>query len=144
MAKSNIQNQIKQLRMQLDEHNYNYYVLAKPVISDQAYDKLMRELQGLEKIHPEYLTPDSPSQRVGGEPLESFKSVRHEVSMMSIDNTYSREEVNEFHKRICKLLGKNETVYHLEEKIDGVSIALIYENGKLVRGVTRGDGKTGD
>lgn len=144
MSSKEIKKQIETLREKIEEHNYRYYVLAKPVISDQAYDRLMRELIDLEKMHPEFASPDSPSQRVGGEPLENFKSVRHVVPMMSIDNTYSRAEVDEFHKRICKLLGKEEITYHLEEKIDGVSIALIYENGQLVMGATRGDGKTGD
>ncbi len=144
MAKDYIMKKIEALRKQLNEHNYKYYVSAKPAISDQSYDKLMRELIDLETTHPEFASPDSPSQRVGGEPLESFKSVRHAVPMMSIDNTYSREDVDEFHKRICKLLGKNEVEYYLEEKIDGVSISLIYENGQLVLGLTRGDGKTGD
>ncbi len=140
----NIKKQIEELRRQLDEHNYNYYVLAKPVISDQAFDKLLRELADLEKAHPEFASPDSPTQRVGGAPLEGFQSVKHVVPMMSIDNTYSREEVEDFHTRIGKLLGKSEAEYHLEEKIDGVSIALIYEKGEFVRGLTRGDGKSGD
>lgn len=140
----NIKKQIEELRRQLDEHNYNYYVLAKPVISDQVFDKLLRELADLEKAHPEFASPDSPTQRVGGVPLEGFQSVKHVVPMMSIDNTYSREEVEDFHTRICKLLGKSEAEYHLEEKIDGVSIALIYEKGEFVRGLTRGDGKSGD
>ncbi len=144
MSKKEIKKKIDALRRQLEEHNHKYYVLAQPVISDQAYDQLMNELIGLEKESPDLLTSDSPSQRVGGSPLENFKSVRHAVPMMSIDNTYSREDVDEFHKRICKLLGKTEIEYHLEEKIDGVSIALIYENGELVQGLTRGDGKTGD
>ena len=144
MVKKNIEEKVDALRVQLNEHNYKYYALAKPVISDQQFDRLMQELIDLEKAHPELVTPDSPSQRVGGEPLKDFKSVKHVVPMMSIDNTYSREEVDEFHKRICKLLGKAEVEYHLEEKVDGVSIALIYENGELVRGLTRGDGKSGD
>jgi len=140
----NIKKQIDELRRKLDEHNYNYYVLAKPIISDHAFDKMLRELADLEKAHPEFASTDSPTQRVGGAPLEGFQSVKHVVPMMSIDNTYSREEVEEFHTRICKLLGKTEAEYHLEEKIDGVSIALIYEKGELVRGLTRGDGKAGD
>ncbi|HRK61629.1 MAG TPA: NAD-dependent DNA ligase LigA [Candidatus Omnitrophota bacterium] len=140
----NIKKQIDELRRKLDEHNYNYYVLAKPVISDQAFDRLLRELADLEKAHPEFASADSPTQRVGGEPLEGFKTVKHAVPMMSIDNTYSRKEAEDFHTRICKLLGKTETEYHLEEKIDGVSIALIYEKGEFVRGLTRGDGKSGD
>lgn len=144
MAKAQIQKQIEDLRRELDEHNYRYYVLARPTISDQAFDQRLRELIDLEKAHPEFLTPDSPSQRVGGEPLPGFKTIKHAVPMMSIDNTYSIKEVEEFNARVCKLTGKKTPEYHLEEKIDGVSVTLIYEKGELVLGATRGDGKSGD
>jgi len=115
-----------------------------PTISDQDYDRLYHELLDLEKAFPKLVTPDSPSQRVGGAPLSEFKSVRHSVPMMSLDNTYSQEELRDFIKRVQKLLPNEKLEWVVEPKIDGIAISLIYENGVLVQGATRGDGTAGD
>lgn len=135
---------IEQLRRELRRHNHLYYAEARPEISDREYDRLYRELVDLEKAHPDLITPDSPTQRVSGEPLKEFKSVKHAVPMMSLDNTYDYDELREFDQRVRKLLASENVVYLLEPKIDGVSISVRYENGKLVRAATRGDGTTGD
>ncbi|MFZ5801947.1 MAG: NAD-dependent DNA ligase LigA [Candidatus Omnitrophota bacterium] len=148
---------IDQLRAEIEAHNRKYYLEAKPVISDQAFDKLLRELVDLEKRFPEWITADSPSQRVGGEPLEAFRSVVHSVPMLSLDNTYSEAELREFDERVRKGLAgvsswkksgdlfRDGTVeYFVEQKVDGVSISLRYENGVLVRAASRGDGRSGD
>lgn len=132
------------LRAELERHSRLYYVEAQPEISDRDFDRMMRELQDLEAAHPELASPDSPTQRVGGEPLDGFKQVRHAVPMMSLDNTYSVEEMREFDARICKALGVETVDYVLEPKVDGVSISLRYEHGVLTLAATRGDGKTGD
>ncbi|MBI4711596.1 MAG: NAD-dependent DNA ligase LigA [Candidatus Omnitrophica bacterium] len=145
MDRSDVSKRLKKLREELDRHNYLYYVAAKPEITDREYDKLMRELVDLEKSFPEFITSDSPSQRVGGAPLEEFRTVRHEVPMLSLENTYSREELEDFDGRVKKGLGGGEPFsYFVEEKIDGVSISLVYEDGLLKLGATRGDGKNGD
>ena len=125
-------------------HDYRYYVLAEPAITDQAYDRLYRELLDLEKEFPELISPDSPSQRVGGQPLTAFKPAHHLVPMMSLDNTYSPVEVAEFVKRVQKLLPNEKLEWVIEPKIDGLAISLHYENGLLVTGATRGDGSVGD
>ncbi len=135
---------IKTLRGELERHNRLYYLEAKPEISDREYDRLMRELLDLEQVFPELITPDSPSRRVGGAPLKSFTTIEHKVPMLSLDNTYSREELEEFAKRVQKGLGGVAFTYFVEEKIDGVSIALVYEKGLLKLGATRGDGRYGD
>ncbi len=135
---------IKTLRKELDRHNRLYYMEAKPEISDHEYDRLMRELMDLEAAFPELAAPDSPSQRVGGAPLKEFKTIEHKVPMLSLDNTYSREELEDFDGRVAKGLGVGHYDYFVEEKIDGVSIALVYEKGLLKLGATRGDGKYGD
>ena len=136
--------QIKTLRTTLERHNRLYYLEAKPEISDFDYDKLMRELLDLEQAFPELVTPDSPSRRVGGAPLKSFKTIEHQVPMLSLDNTYSRKELEEFDRRVQKGLGAEPFSCFVEEKIDGVSIALVYEDGLLKLGATRGDGRYGD
>ncbi|MBI1804720.1 MAG: NAD-dependent DNA ligase LigA [Ignavibacteriae bacterium] len=141
---SNIIREIEKLRAELRDHDYRYYVLAEPEISDFEYDKLYAELKKLEEQFPELITPDSPTQRVGGQPLKEFKSIHHTVPMMSLDNTYSVEDLREFDKRLRKLLPGKKVEYVLEPKIDGVSISLRYENGKLTVGATRGDGAIGD
>jgi DNA ligase (NAD+) len=125
-------------------HDHAYYVLAQPTISDQEYDRRYHELLDLEKAYPQLATPDSPSQRIGGEPLEEFKPVRHSVPMLSLDNTYSQEEVREFVKRVQKLLPDEKLDWMVEPKVDGVAINLRYENGMFACGATRGDGTTGD
>jgi len=144
MTQTDASKKIKKLRDELDRHNYLYYVEAKPVISDREYDRLMRELIDLEQAFPDLRTEDSPSRRVGGAPLKEFRTVKHQVPMLSLDNTYSREELEDFDGRVRKGLGGEPFSYFVEEKIDGVSIALVYENGILTLGATRGDGKNGD
>lgn len=139
-----IRQRIERLRKELRGHDHRYYVLAEPAISDEAYDKLMRELQDLESKHPDLITPDSPSQRVGGEPTKEFRTVRHEGQMLSLANTYSEEEIRDFDRRVKGLLGGEQCRYVCELKFDGVSLSLRYEKGVLVLGVTRGDGMQGD
>ncbi|MBI4660616.1 MAG: NAD-dependent DNA ligase LigA [Verrucomicrobia bacterium] len=133
-----------ELTEEIRTHDHAYYVLAKPVLSDREYDRLYRELRDLEAQYPELATPDSPTQRVGGEPLAEFKSVDHITPMLSLDNTYSQEEVREFVNRVQKLLPKQTLDWTVEPKVDGVAISLRYENGALTAGATRGDGSTGD
>lgn len=139
----NIEQKINQLRNELREHNYNYYVLDNPTISDYEFDIKLKELQELEAEHPEFYDANSPTQRVGGEITKNFETVRHEYRMYSLDNSYSKEDLLDWEKRIKKLVdGKVE--YTCELKYDGASMSLTYENGKLVRAVTRGDGFQGD
>ncbi len=136
---------IEHLRKEIERHNYLYYVKAEPEISDAEYDRLYKELERLESEHPDLVAPDSPTQRVGGEPLGSFATVRHEIPMLSIDNTYSEGELREFDARTKRFLGLEEPIsYVVELKVDGVAATVIYENGKLSLGATRGDGVTGD
>ena len=145
IAMSNtLQNNIETLRAEIRRHDELYYQRAKPEISDQEYDALLRKLSDLEQAHPELVTPDSPTQRVGGKPLESFASVRHAIAMISIDNTYSEGEVREFDQRVRKALESEAYSYVCEPKIDGVSLSLRYENGILTQAATRGDGDNGD
>jgi DNA ligase (NAD+) len=142
--KAEAQQRIEQLRSEIERHNRLYYIDAKPEIGDRDYDALLHELEALEKQHPEYASTTSPTQRVGGAPLDGFVNVRHAVPMMSLSNTYSKEELAEFDRRIRKLIPEETFDYILEPKIDGVAISLRYENGELVRALTRGDGTTGD
>jgi DNA ligase (NAD+) len=140
-----IAQRVDELRRQINYHNYKYYVEASPEISDREFDRLLEELNKLEAEHPELITPDSPTQRVGGQPIEGFRTVRHRVPMLSIDNTYNADELREFDKRVRKGLGKNEAVtYVVEPKIDGVAMSLTYENGVFIVGATRGNGEEGD
>lgn len=125
-------------------HDYAYYVQAKPAVSDQEYDRLYRALKDIEKDFPELITPDSPTQKVGGEPLEGFDTVAHAVPMMSLDNTYSQEELASFLNRVQKLVPNQTLDWTVEPKVDGVAVTLRYEDAKLVLGATRGDGSTGD
>ncbi len=134
---------IEQLTEQLEAHNYNYYVLSNPVISDFEFDKLLEELIQLEKAHPEYADSNSPTQRVGGQITKEFKTVKHSYPMLSLGNTYSEEELLDFDERVKKVL-HNGYEYVCELKYDGVAIGLTYLNGKLIRAVTRGDGEQGD
>ena len=129
---------------EIEKHNRLYYQEAKPEISDKEYDKLLKELVDLEKKHPEIANANSPTQRVGGAPIDGFVTLKHRLPMLSIDNTYSPSELKEFDKKVCKGLGKDKPCYMVELKIDGVAISLIYENGILIAGVTRGDGEKGD
>jgi DNA ligase (NAD+) len=135
---------LAELRAEVRRHEHLYYVRSAPEISDEAYDRLERELRDLEGQFPELVTPDSPTQRVGETPSQEFPSFTHRVAMLSLDNTYSEEELREFEERIFRAVGPREMVYTAELKIDGLSMALHYEKGRLVRGVTRGDGVRGD
>lgn len=132
------------LRDEIRKHEHAYYVLSAPTISDEAYDRLERELRELEAAHPELVTPDSPTQRVGETPSDAFPSFVHKVPMLSLDNTYNEDELREFEARVRRQIGERPIDYTAELKIDGLSIALHYEDGQLVRGVTRGDGVRGD
>ena len=141
---NNILEQIQNLRKELNEHNYNYYVLDNPTISDYEFDQKLKELQLLENQHPEYYDANSPSVRVGGEITKNFPTVTHEFRMYSLDNSYSKEELEEWEKRILKNLGENNVSFVCELKYDGASIDLTYEKGVLVQALTRGDGIQGD
>ncbi len=133
-----------ELSAEIQRHDHAYYVLAKPSIGDQQYDRLYRELVDLETEYPDLRTPESPTQRVGGEPVKEFEPVQHRVPMLSLDNTYSEQELRDFVNRVQKLLPDEKLDWIVEPKIDGLAINLTYENGKFTRGATRGDGTTGD
>jgi DNA ligase (NAD+) len=139
-----IQNTIQKLREELNQHNYNYYVLDTPTISDFEFDLKLKQLQELENKHPEYFDDNSPTQRVGGTITKNFQTVKHEYRMYSLDNSYSKEELVDWEKRVQKVLGDVPLEYTCELKYDGASISITYENGKLKRAVTRGDGVQGD
>lgn len=142
--KTNTKKRIEELCRLINYHNRKYYRENKPEISDYGYDQLMAELKKLESLHPELITANSPTQRVGGEVLEEFETVEHRVPMLSMDNTYSAEEIREFDKRAKKNLKVGKLDYVVELKIDGVSISLLYERGRFIQGATRGDGFKGD
>src|SRR6266581_7552236 len=145
MVKSaQIAKQIEKLRGDIRKHEYLYYVLDEPEISDVKFDRMMEELQRLESAHPELVTPDSPTQRVGGAPRKGVETRQHSPAMMSLDNTYSVEELEEFDRRVRELAGRERVGYVTEHKFDGLSISLVYEGGVFTRGVTRGDGTTGE
>ncbi|MFZ1006482.1 MAG: NAD-dependent DNA ligase LigA [Candidatus Sulfotelmatobacter sp.] len=144
VASKDLEKKIEALRENIRHHEYLYYVLDQPEISDAEFDKLMRQLKDLEAEHPESLTADSPTQRVGGKPREGFVKVAHSSPMLSLDNTYSEEELRAWERRVHELSGRKEIDYVCELKLDGMSLALIYEEGKLVRGITRGDGSVGE
>ncbi|MHC4598983.1 MAG: NAD-dependent DNA ligase LigA, partial [Planctomycetota bacterium] len=135
---------IKALREEIRRHNHLYYVEAKPEIPDREFDRLLSELESLENDHPELVTPDSPTQRVGGAPIEGFEPVDHALPMLSIDNTYSEEELREFDGRVRRGLEAESVVYTVEPKIDGVAVSLRYREGHLDLAATRGDGRRGD
>ena len=140
-----IAEKIAALRKTLHEHNHRYYLLDAPVISDQEFDQLLRELQDLEEAHPEFYDPNSPTQRVGGGVTKSFETVAHRFPMYSLSNTYSKEELEQWEERIRKIIGPQEEIeYTCELKFDGVSVSLTYENGALIQALTRGDGTQGD
>lgn len=134
--------QMEELRQTLIEHNYNYYVMDAPTISDYEYDKMLRQLEELEAAHPEWITPDSPTQRVGGKALDSFQQVSHRVPLQSLQDVFSPEELMDFDRKVRETAERVE--YLLEPKVDGLSMALEYENGVFVRGATRGDGQVGE
>lgn len=133
-----------ELRAAIEQHNHSYYVLDQPAVSDAEYDRLFRELQSLELAHPELLTPDSPTQRVGAAPLAAFAEIRHATPMLSLNNAFDREEVEAFDRRVREALGTDRVEYAAEPKFDGLAVSLVYENGLLVSGATRGDGSTGE
>ena len=139
-----VEKKIEALREKIRHHEYLYYVVDNPEISDLEFDKLMRQLKDLEAEDPELITADSPTQRVGGKPREGFVKVPHSSPMLSLDNTYSEEELRDWDRRVHELSGRSEVHYVCELKLDGMSLALIYEDGKLVRGITRGDGSVGE
>lgn len=150
MAKSNKKNEkdkalALKLRQQIKEYDLHYYVLDDPLLTDREYDALYDELVKLEQKNPSLITPDSPTQRVGGEPLSAFEKVNHRIPMLSLQNSYSIEDIYAFHQRIQKWLGTDEDIsYFCQPKLDGLAMELIYEKGKLVRALTRGDGITGE
>ncbi len=144
VASKDLEKKIETLREKIRHHEYLYYVLDRPEISDAEFDKVMRQLKDLEAAHPGLITPDSPTQRVGGKPREGFVKVPHSSPMLSLDNTYNEEELRNWERRVHELSGRTDVDYVCELKLDGMSLALIYEDGKLVRGVTRGDGTVGE
>lgn len=144
LERAEAKKEIERLRFEIERHNYKYYVEGKPEISDFEFDKLLRRLIDLEEAFPEFKTPGSPSQRVGGAPVKEFRSVEHKIPMLSLDNTYTFEELEDFDKRVKKFLARDKMSYFIEQKIDGVSISLTYDKGRLVLGATRGDGRFGD
>ena len=143
-APESVRREVAALRLEIAAHNQRYYQDAAPTITDQEYDALYRHLADLEAAHPDLRSPDSPTQRVGGAPLEAFSQIRHRVPMLSLDNTYSETEVVEFYRRVQKALPGRDVPVIIEPKIDGVAVSLFYENGALGYAATRGDGVTGD
>ena len=143
-APAKIRKQADALRREIEQHNYYYYVLDDPRIPDAEYDRLFRELQELESRHPELIVPDSPTQRIGVGPTSGFAEVAHEIPMLSLANAFSVEEVEEFDRRVRGRLGEEAVEYVAEPKLDGLAVSLLYEDGVLVRGATRGDGTTGE
>src|SRR5437660_5699365 len=135
---------VTELREQLEKANYEYHVLDQPTIADEAYDALMRELQSLEAAHPELVTPESPTQRVGAPASTRFAPVQHAAPMLSLSNAFNEEELRAFDQRVRKLLGRDDIGYVCELKIDGLAINLTYQDGKFVQGATRGDGLVGE
>ena len=138
-----VEAKIKALRDELERHNYNYYVLSAPTISDFEFDKMMKELQELEAAHPEFADPDSPTRRVGSDLSKEFEQVVHKYPMLSLGNTYSEDEIRDFYDRTVRSLNEPFEIV-AELKYDGTSISLTYEKGRLTRAVTRGDGTRGD
>lgn len=137
--------EILALRQEINEHNYRYYVLSAPSIPDEEYDKLFRQLQKREEQHPELISPDSPTQRIGAIPLDEFKQVKHEIPMLSLSNVFDETELKEFHQRVLQRLEDiNSIQYSAEPKMDGVAVSLLYEQGQLIQAATRGDGATGE
>jgi DNA ligase (NAD+) len=140
-----VKRRVEELRREIEYHNYRYYVLDSPIISDAEYDRLMRELQQFEEKYPELITPDSPTQRVGAKPLDRFPVMKHSIPMLSLDDAFNEEEAREFDKRIKKLLEvTGEIEYVCEPKMDGLAVEIIYENGIFLKGGTRGDGYEGE
>ena len=140
-----IENRIIELRRTINDHNYNYYVLDNPIISDIEYDTLLRELDTLETKRPDLITTDSPTQRVGAAPLEAFTSVEHSIPMLSLENAMNSDELIAYYDRTKKGLGEiGDIQFVAEPKLDGIGVELIYQDGALIRGLTRGDGTMGE
>src|SRR6202451_2929013 len=144
MSSSAPEKKIESLRKKIRHHEYLYYVLDKPELTDAEFDKLMNELKRLEAEHPKLVTPDSPTQRVGGKPREGFVKAKHSSPMLSLDNAYSEEELRDWERRVHELSGRTDVEYMCELKLDGMSLALVYAEGRLERGITRGDGTVGE
>jgi DNA ligase (NAD+) len=144
MSSSALEKKIEALREKIRHHEYRYYVLDDPEISDADFDTLMNELKRLEAQHPALVTPDSPTQRVGGKPREGFVKAKHSSPMLSLDNAYSEEELRDWERRVHELSGRTNLEYMCELKLDGMSLALVYSDGRLERGITRGDGNVGE
>lgn len=144
MTEAEAKARIESLRRDIEEHNRRYYEEAAPTISDREYDQLYRELIELEKKFPQFARDDSPTRRVGGQPLKQFAQVTHRVPMLSLDNTYSVEELTEFYARVTRLLPKEKIPVVIEPKVDGVAVSVLYENGEIRYAATRGDGAVGD
>ncbi|MGD0601453.1 MAG: NAD-dependent DNA ligase LigA, partial [Terriglobales bacterium] len=144
MSSSALEKKIEALREKIRHHEYRYYVLDDPEISDADFDTLMNELKRLEAEHPALVTPDSPTQRVGGKPREGFVKAKHSSPMLSLDNAYSEEELRDWERRVHELSGRTDLEYMCELKLDGMSLALVYRGSRLERGITRGDGSVGE
>ena len=149
MTTKSVRDRVDTLRKQIRHHNYRYHVLDDPEIPDAEYDRLIRELQALEQDNPDLVTDDSPTRRIGDEPISAFGTVEHKIPMLSLDNAFTEDELRDFHRRIVKRLDLSDDdaevlEYAAEPKIDGAAVSLLYENGRLVRGATRGDGRTGE
>src|SRR5947209_15050749 len=142
--KNSLGKRVEELRRQLEHHEYLYYVLDQPAISDAEFDRLMRELRDIEEAHPELRSPDSPTQRVGGQPREGFVKVAHSSPMLSLDNALNEQELRDFDGRVRALLKGEEYEYVAELKLDGLSMAAQYEAGKFLSALTRGDGRVGE
>ncbi|MEO0404767.1 MAG: NAD-dependent DNA ligase LigA, partial [Bacteroidota bacterium] len=143
MSTSQEIDRLKQLEAELHQHNHNYYVLSNPIISDQQFDLLLKELESLEQKHPDQVSPNSPTKRVGGDLTDKFEKVEHQYPMLSLSNSYSIEEIVEWESRAEKTL-ESQVEFVMELKYDGVAISLLYENGELVQALTRGDGAVGE
>ena len=143
-AKEDIRRSIEELRQKINYHNYRYHVLDSPEISDADYDRLMLELKRLEESHPEFISPDSPTQRVGAAPVEAFGIVEHTLPLLSLANAFSDEDLDNWYRRATNLLDREVDSFVCELKIDGLAVALIYEKGLLSVGATRGDGYRGE
>src|SRR6201998_2256946 len=143
-ANKDVAAKIEALRQKIRHHEYRYFVRDDPEISDFDFDKLVEQLKKLEAEHPELITPDSPTQRVGGKPREGFVKVAHSSPMLSLDNTYNEDELPAWERRVHELTGRKDVDYVCELKLDGMSLAVIYEDGKMGRGIPRGDGSVGE
>src|ERR1700724_1940548 len=144
LAAKDLEKKIESLREKIRHHEYLYYVIDHPEISDSEFDKLTQQLKNLEAEHPELITADSPTQRVGGKPREGFVKVPHSSPMLSLDNTYNEEELRAWERRVHELTGRKDVDYVCELKLDGMSLSLGYDHGQLARGITRGDGTVGE